>query len=342
MKPCLVIGSGFHSWVLGKSSTPLSNWNLLIDEVAAELNVSVPSATLSPVLRWEKLMEIASSDGFQDPNDATRWFNKFDMAVHQIEPYAKKAVKKVIDLRAIRYPNKSTRAKFPDENVFASVISLNFDHCWVGSTGFTFAGSKSSTAVSGLTSVEVGRLRNYIQPMQSDGKTVWFPNGSVIEPLTIRMGLYDYGSQAHALKTAFNGIKSFETELQNKLGSSDWRKLGPAIDDEISKDPLHQDARISNWVAQFLYRPIYFAGVGLSQSETGLWWLLSQRSRNLAKVNPRDRPSTVVLVHAQDENRALWANRPCGVEAMYCENWDHGWEMLLARAAPQVIDGGNF
>lgn len=342
MKPCLVIGSGFHSWVLGRPSTPLSNWDSLIDEVAAELKVSVPSNTLTPVLRWEKLLEIASSNGFQHPLDSTKWINKSTIAVSKIEPHAKNALKKVIQAHAVKYPYRSSRAQFPLEKAFASVISLNFDHCWLGQTNFIFGSQRQNVSSGGLTVSEVGRLRNYIQPMHENEKVVWFPNGSVVEPMTIRMGLYEYGAQAHALKSAFNLIKEFEKEAEKKLGTNDWMDLGPVLEEELSKNPLNQDIRLANWVAQFLYRPIFFAGVGLSQSETGLWWLLAQRARNFARVLPKQRPPTVVLMHAKNEQRALWANRPCGIEAMYCDNWDHGWEMLLERASPNSVDGGTF
>lgn len=342
MKPCLVIGSGFHSWVLGKPSSPLSSWDALINEVASKLKVTVPSSTLPPVLRWEKLLELASSDGYQHPSDSAKWVARSTTAIHTIESHAKLALKSVIQEFERKYPHQSGRAQLPLDPTFASVISLNFDHCWLGNTNFVFGGARDAAAKGSLTISEAGRLRNYIQPTHVGGKTVWFPNGSVCEPATIRMGLYDYGSQAHTLKTAFNGIKAFEKEIETDLSTDDWSKLEPVLEQELSKDPLHQDHRFANWVAQFLYRPIFLAGVGLSQSETGLWWLLAQRARNLAKVPPKKRPQTIILLHTQNEQKSLWANRPCGIEGLYCENWDHGWEMLLERAQPKSVDGGEF
>lgn len=183
---------------------------------------------------------------------------------------------------------------------------------------------------------------NYIQSAHSPETRIWFPNGSICEPKTIRMGLYDYGAQAHALKIAFDRLKAFERNLEARLCTDDWDKRGPALEEELSKDLPNQDPAFANWVAQFLYRPIYFAGVGLSESETGLWWLLTQRARNLARIPASERPETVMLLHSQNERRSMWANRPCGIEALYCDEWDHGWEMLLERARPKVISGGSF
>jgi len=342
MKPCLVIGSGFHSHVLGQRVTPLSSWDALLESVAFELNVCIPPTSLSPVLRWERILETAASDGFQHPLDPMKWFHKMSLPIHEVEQFAKKAVKKVIDDYGVNYPYRSAKAQYPFDSAFATVISLNFDHCWLGSTDFVFDNTRQDKGLDGLTDVELGRLRNCIKSVHSPDKSVWFPNGSICEPKTIRMGLYDYGAQVQALKFAFDQVKAFEKKLENRLGTDSWNKLGPALEEELSKDPASQDQAFANWVVQFLYRPIYFAGVGLSEVETGLWWLLTQRARNLARVPASVRPETVLLLHSQDERRSLWANRPCGIEALYCDEWGHGWELLLNQVRPQVISAGSF
>jgi hypothetical protein len=342
MKPCLVIGSGFHSWVLGKPSTPLSSWDALIEEVSTVMKVSLPSVALSPVLRWERLLELAASDGYQHPADGTHWVAAGTHAVSVIELHAKLALKHVIEQHARKYPHQSVKARFPMSETFATVISLNFDNCWSGPTGYAFSPSSDAFRKGSLNKNEAGRLKNYMFEMKKPEKIFWFPNGSIQNASTIRMGLYDYGSQAHALKVAFNGIKAHEKEVEERLGTDDWIKVGPAIEAELAKIPAEQDPRIANWVAHFLYRPIYMAGVGLSQAETGMWWLLAQRARNLARVPLQNRPATVILADSNTTLRPLWANRPCGVEALYCENWDHGWELLHDKAKGPTVDGGNF
>ena len=242
----------------------------------------------------------------------------------------------------IKYPYQSVKARFLLSDIFATVISLNFDNCWSGPTGYAFSPSSDAFKPGTLNKNEAGRLKNYMFEVNTPEKIIWFPNGSVQSPSTIRMGLYDYGSQAHALKIAFNGIKAHEKAVEKKLGTDDWRQVGPIIEAELAKIPAEQDRRIANWVAHFLYRPIYMAGVGLSHSETGLWWLLAQRARNLARVPLQNRPATVILADANTTSRSVWANRPCGVEALYCENWDHGWELLRDKAKGPMIDGGSF
>lgn len=47
LKPCLVLGTGFHHWVLGDSMSrafePLTSWDALLLEVANKLGVAVKS-----------------------------------------------------------------------------------------------------------------------------------------------------------------------------------------------------------------------------------------------------------------------------------------------------------
>lgn len=345
MKPCLVIGSGFHSWVLGKNSTPLSNWDELIDQVAENLLVSIPSHTLSPVLRWEKLLELASDNGYRKPSTAPVWIPAKSHNASQIEPDAKLAVRGILESLSNNYPHLSSRAKFPLNEVFAAVISLNFDNSWLGNTNYLYGLDASLQKSSQLSQKEFERLHCFIKSNQYPKTKIWYPNGSIQNPETIRMGLYDFGSQPHALKHAFNHIKSYENDSHQKLASDDWVQYEAILERELenhSTPDQPTDTRINNWVTDFLYRPIYFAGVGLSKSEIGLWWLLAQRARNLAKIPPRERPATTILVNAKINQKDFWDNKPCGVEALYCDNWDSGWEMIMDRVNPKPISGGRF
>ena len=332
MKPCLVIGSGFHSWVLGKSNTSLSSWNVLINEVAEVMSIAVPSRSLGPVLRWEKLLENAANDGFRSHSGDV--IDPQSLAAHKIELIAKKVIANVLSGCNHTYPSFSSRSQYPLSQYFGSVISLNFDHCWIGNADFTCHPISTTIKMDKIERNEIARLNNYITPNSVPSMKIWYPNGSVLRPETIRMGLYDYGSKPHAIKCAFKRIKQYE----RSNGSEDLETYLPILENAFSAGKQY----VNNWVAEFLYRPIYFAGVGLSESETGLWWLLTQRARNFAKLNSRNRPPTVILINDKDSRRKFWENRPCGIEALVCKNWDVGWEMITDRVNPPPMDGGQF
>lgn len=345
LKPCLVMGSGFHRWVKGDrvirdNDSPLSNWHVLIESVAELMAVSAPSVDFPPTLRWEKLLENAVNDGFK-PVGATETILPFALQSHEVELHAKRAVAKILTDEYFQYPGHSARAKFPFRDMFGAVISLNFDHSWMDRFDRVLSplpGSDSSNRSENVSGTENSRLKAYVLtkgPRRKDASDlcVWFPNGHVEWPESIRMGLYDYGTQAHALKQAFGHIKSFERQHHDAESASaeKWDAYFDRLAQEFARSIDDQDSRVANWVSHFLYRPLYFAGVGLSEQETGLWWLLAQRARNIARIVRSRRPETVILVNAQDPRRSFWSKRPFGIEPMFCDDWDIGWEMLGDR-----------
>jgi len=345
MKPCLIVGSGFHSWVLGNPQTALSNWDTLIDEVAQVLQVSRPSQTLTPVLRWERLLELSDDNGYRQASATGNWIPAKTIQPHEIEADAKLAVKAVLDRHHQNYPFQSTKAQFILDEIFGTVISLNFDNCWTNPRNFTYGSVFDIDKKMGLTEVEYKRLYCFVKSNAHPMTKVWFPNGSVNDSSTIRMGLYDYGSQPDALKTAFKFVKSYEREnlkSEDINGWSDYEKHFEEVSLNYSEPGKETDYRINHWVAHFLYRPIYLSGVGLSTHESGLWWLLSQRARNHSKLPYAQRPKTVILVHADTYDSKFWANRPFGVETLVCDNWEFGWEELLDSAGMRRTNPGTF
>jgi hypothetical protein len=157
---------------------------------------------------------------------------------------------------------------------------------------------------------------------------VWFPNGCVKAPLTIRLGLRDYGSAAYAVNQAYHALKQWERQsgvqglpAAQLLSASEGR---PDLSELLDEPPLRL-----TWVAEFIYRPLFFAGVGLSEQESGMWWLLAQRARNMARVGA---PTNVyALVHANDRPD-FWSKRPFGVQPITCSDWDGGWDEMMNRA----------
>jgi hypothetical protein len=337
LKPCLVIGSGFHRWVLGKSSTPLTDWHTLIDETASKMRVAVPSRLMPPLLRWEKLIQLATKEGYLYGSGQT-WVEENQNQPFKVESDAKKVVCAILDEKMGEYPSRSVRSKFPLNETWGSVISLNFDHCWMGALGFGFSEPDKPDNYKAMSHSEFSRLHLRMFPLNKPDSRIWFPNGVTKKPVTIRMGLHDYGAKPQSIKQVFRKLKAFERTTYKKSGGNDWFKYREELEAAMNSDALP----VATWVSDFLYRPLYFAGVGLSEAETGLWWLLVQRSRNFSRLDIKSVPPTVALVDAKAENRAFWESRPCDVEPIFCDNWDIGWDVIVGRAKDQVIDGGIF
>ena len=117
LKPALVLGSGFHRHVFASDNGELptnraclSDWNRLIDEVADRMHVARPSKVMSPIMRWEALIENASRDGFRSA--ANRWHQNGRSPVHRIEAHARRQTAKALEEASKDYP-RSRRAQLP-------------------------------------------------------------------------------------------------------------------------------------------------------------------------------------------------------------------------------------
>jgi hypothetical protein len=255
LKPCLVLGTGFHHWVLGdtKRCEPLVSWEALLRETASNMKIPWPDTTGNRLsMQWENLMLLAAQNGYT----------------------------RSVDTSPVR------------------------DHI---------------------------RLNNSFNLATATQKAVrvWFPNGCITHHESLRLGLRDFGMQVSAIKNAFDQVKKFENIYRtssNNNWANNFKVLRPLMDDEST---LHPPIKLSplplTWVTEMLYRPVLFAGVGLCQEELGLWWLICQRARNLARIPESQRSKAAILVRRDNPDLLFWQSKPFGIEPLVCSNWDEGW-----------------
>lgn len=342
LKPALILGSGYHRHVFGNSEhsafRPLYDWQYLVGQAAVKMQVAIPDGVMSAVQRWDTLVLRAAKEGFR--NHAGAWCVPLSCQTHFIEKEARRCVAAILNVAAVHYP-QSTRAQVPLRDCWGAVISLNFDAAWLPQsvTCMTRGDSPIHLPTSKIESREKRRLATSTLISGVDGgahRRVWFPNGTCAAPETIRMGLHDYGSAANAIQVAFSYLKKWERE-NGVSGKSPEVQIA-----SCTAALRHASEGLSNlsvqlgeapfpltWVADFLYRPLVFAGVGMSDQESGLWWLLAQRARNLARTGTP--PNVFILVDANDRT-VFWRNKPFGLEPIQCSNWDEGWEKILLKA----------
>ena len=387
LKPALILGSGFHRHTLGEQASGkvrcLFDWHELVTQTAQCMQVATPTEHQSPVLRWESMIIDAARDGYRDrrghwrtagppvPHEQRGLGYLPVPATHHIELDAKATVSKLLQVSSQDYPN-SRRAEIPLDPCWGCVISLNFDHAWqpglrrsdlkktqqVRSSdyGHSQIGREpgDSNRCRRMTAREERRLAASVAPVATarcSRPRLWYPNGSILQPESIRMGLRDYGAAPEAIRLAFNRLKAWE-QRQGFSALPQSIAYGRATDALIKASEAGLDADLTEWfvddsieidrpfpmtwVAEFLYRPLVFAGVGLSDQETGIWWLLAQRRRNLARVeNPANGSVRILLNRAKgsgsqcDDRSAFWATQPLGVEPLYCDDWRAGWDTLM-------------
>lgn len=342
LKPALVLGSGFHRHVFGATVQyavrPLYDWHYLVGQVANKLQVAVPNEALSPVQRWETLIWRAVRKGYR--NHKGEWIGELTQQANVVENVARRTVANIINEASQDYP-PSTRAEIPLLDCWGAVISLNFDAAWLPKE---FSQKKLDEKIrwagsSKLSLREYERLTINRQMSGADDgahRRVWFPNGSSFAPETIRMGLHDYGTAPHSIQVAFSHLKKWERdnnlsdkspEVQIASCATALRKASEGLNN--LSDFLGEPPMPLSWVADFLYCPLLIAGVGLSDQESGLWWLLAQRARNMARTGA---PSNVWILVDAKERPDFWRSRPFGIEPIVCENWNDGWERVLLKA----------
>ena len=335
LKPCLVIGTGFHNWVLGshRAQCVLQSWDKLNTCTAREMQVPLAETTCDRLaLRWETLLLTAAANGYLSPKNG--WIASAKVGkISGIEVHARLIVAGLISESQSTYPHQSNRARFPLDACWGSVVSLNFDTAWLTPSpprGFLInanAGNFSKAATR-----EDQRMTHFhqVKPSSDSPKRVWFPNGCVARGQSLRLGLREFGLQCAALNTAFNMAKRFETKASKNCNSPAQRL------DEIRRIlealPNSTTGSTNNpfpltWVMEILYRPVLFAGVGLHTDEVGLWWLMCQRARNLARVQDNCKPTAAILLRQDNRDLKFWRTNPLGIMPLICDDWNEGWKM---------------
>jgi hypothetical protein len=155
---------------------------------------------------------------------------------------------------------------------------------------------------------------------------VWHPHGCADRPDTIRMGLRDYGIMPSYYTEAFKNYKEWQRSILGRRSTS----ANPitALEHEKLLSRLHEIDSCNlgfplnaadNWVTRFMLLPVSMIGVGLSNDEFGLRWLLTQRSRDLARL--KTNTSSVRLYGCKYVLS--------GVVGVDFSDWDLAWDAAL-------------
>jgi len=308
-----VLGTGFLRQLLPcndvaapKALQHLISWPSLLKEIASRNSLlDVFDADLAgafPTLQWDELVR-----GYVARCDISG-------AAYRKEGELKKVAVDVL-AQAMAHANEHLdNAKLAAFLAVAGqhIVSLNFDTMVLGDK---FAGQPV-----------FDNKRPGVQHVKHSGKTFWFPHGCISNPDSIRLGLRDYGFLPDEWSTLFGEFKGFERSLLPNIKQVINNQEAERIKNELRLDtvvPQHQ------LLGHLMLAPLIFFGTGLSVSEWGLWWLLNQRARNLARIPLRDRPPAVIVIDRQGDRLPFWCTRPAGINPILVNNWDKGWSVLL-------------
>ena len=313
-KPLLVVGTGVNKWLLPVTyHGPLTDWSKLLAGVAEKVGVEVNcELTVPPTVVWEEiLLEMVRKNKAPTATKAERNARIIAKKILEQDSMAARAHSD-IQCEILNWP-------------VSDIVCLNFEAFWIPKkeTWHRNGGPKKNFLGA---NIEVERLYRRIT---IHDKQIWFPNGNIQRADSLRLGLRDFGFQASALKYAFDEFKSWE----KKIVGGDLKKRGAYLKllHSLAKSP---DAipEADNWVRPFMLRPVIFCGVGLSESEQGLWWLLAQRARNFARLS--NSPKVYILQNEQCISKARWQKwnaKPLGIEPIWCRDWCKGWASIKEK-----------
>jgi hypothetical protein len=285
---------------------PLIRWDSLLLETARRSGVESvwnPFLAQRPTLLWDEMVRalVAAEGGPDSQKAAAKTESILKQKVQQVLNEAETLAKGKICLNRLQsfWSAASGRA-----------VTLNFDELLLAHQDTSAADAVPSEAPVTL---------------HAAGHKLWYPHGCVREPASIHLGLRDYGFQPHAWNSLISNFKALEREALGTAARSKASGL-PPFREAVAAGLVNPSA---DFIGHLLLAPLIFYGVGLSQDEWGWWWFLNQRARNLARVEERLRPFTVIIKHAKDLDAAFWTSCPAGVTPLFVEDWDTGWQVLM-------------
>lgn len=343
--PVVIIGSGFHRWIRGGvANDPLSSWSTLLREIAREVRVAVPSQLgLTMTLAWEQLLLRMVREGYVRPVRESPRAEPLSRSVSQVESDARRAAENVLNRAHSQKIHELDRVRQFRQLPVTDVVSLNFDLTWIDTEPDGFHTPRLSPPKKGsnrLPNVEFERL--YSRIIIPENKNVWFPNGAVHrQGPEIRLGLRDFGMQMNALRHGFQMFKAWESRVTKvktePMSTSAYMKML----EKLAGGAEGVVPNVDHWVTRFMMRPVYILGAGLSPEEQGLWWLLVQRARNLARVDGAS-PARILLNASTKtrEERLQWNRHAPIIEPIWCDDFDHGWQNVFRRIHRQAVRTG--
>ena len=315
LSPVLIFGAGMHHQVLSdpdidslglhREAEVLRSWSSLLQEVATRCGV--PRAfdqclcREMPTLQWERLVQAYCDSG----DKSLRSFeseSKLRSILASVVREAEQAVEPAIDFGKILELR---------EVLGRHAVSLNIDTL--------------------LSRERPGRLtssadaKSHFAASHSAG-TIWFPHGAVSRQSKITFGLRDYGRLPHGWGTVFKQFKQWERQRARPTLERWNRGYFDDVRQEVSELPVGSSA---SFVAHLMLAPVIFFGASVSREEWGIWWLLTQRARNLARAPEHFRPPTAIIIESCNERLPFWSTRPANVSPIVVRDWNEGWVRLI-------------
>jgi hypothetical protein len=169
--------------------------------------------------------------------------------------------------------------------------------------------------------VMVGDSKDERAYQRKDG-VLWFPHGSILQANSVKFGLRDYGRLPVKWEIAIGRFKEFE---RNVVGHRKRLRGALHLEDYVYLVQSLNMTTTTSLVSHLMCAPLIIYGSAMRQPEWGIWWLLNQRARNLARIPKNKRPETRIVLSANSQNLAFWTSRPSNIHPIVVSDWCEGW-----------------
>lgn len=251
--PVIILGTGIHKQNY-ESLNSLNDWHTLLNLIVNEKNLKdvdiCESKYTDPTLLWEEIVT-----AFQNSNQLR------SLASYEAEYLLKKEVVSLLTKRTFIQDKNYTIDKFKP----SCIISLNFDTQWAtGNIKRTKKYIPDRISDTCLTKSQIIQLYLRVWYQQNKKRVpVYFPNGSIFNYRSIRLGYRDFGLQSQSLQQAFKNYKKWERTIIPK--GTKWDKnisfdLKSKFQMRSYKDNKSKTTSELSWVDYFMIKPLLFIG----------------------------------------------------------------------------------
>lgn len=300
-KLTIILGSGYHVQGLGKKFL-LSNWGILLSKLTSSYELSNKYT-----IDFEQI--IIKKTNNQDLLN--------EKQAHLIEKKELKHIANFIFEEQKRVLAEKDRFNYPDvfnPKYVSDVISLNFDHTaeslcnmkygngetivWNNESSFSKIYRKNSIS-------SIYRRTSFRKITDNHGNEIrfWYPNGSILKPESITLGINRYAILVSDTIRIKNHYKKHERENNFNQNSVDL-----------------------TWYSQIIKNPVLILGASVSEAEWGLWSAFVYKRRNFAKLANKEFENQIFKMvknynPAESQNSNFWF-QPLFENKNYKEQWE--------------------
>lgn len=313
LSPVAILGTGLHRQWLPPSCAgnkapfaSLENWELLLRELAETEGVAevISPALLSeaPTLQWEELIRAGVTRN-NNRKAAAEIEKRYRKRVVQLLRNAQSQALHLVDTAMLNALNDVLGRHTVSLNMDTLIIDLLKDGRFV--------------TVSDSQDERVYQRKNGV---------LWFPHGSIRRAESVKLGLRDYGRLPSQWEIAIGKFKKFERDI---VGHRKRLRSVLHLEGRMSLINPPNITTINSLVSHLMCAPLIIYGSAMRQSEWGIWWMLNQRARNMARVPSGRRPETRIILNAKAKNLAFWMSRPANIQPIIVPNWCAGWSEFI-------------